>query len=80
MSELCLPSRPIHDALARSGVFTLSTDSLPDEVFAKLLAVRAEVVDADPVTVALVREYLLRLFRDLGYTNPRVTVDWGLDV
>jgi KaiC/GvpD/RAD55 family RecA-like ATPase len=67
---LRLPSHPVYDALARSGVFTLTADSLPDEVSAKLLAVRAEVTGADPVVIALVREHLLRFFRDLSYSDP----------
>jgi len=66
---LSLPPHPVFDALERSEVFRLSAETTPDEVRTKLLALREHLTGADPLTVALTREHVLRLLRELGYAD-----------
>lgn len=67
---LSLPAHPVYDALARSEVLRLTADTTPDEVRAKLLALREHLTGADPLEVALAREHVLRALRELGYADP----------
>jgi hypothetical protein len=65
-----MPLHPVFDVLERSGVFRITADTTPDEARTKLLALRDCLFGADPVTVALSREHVLRMLRDLGYADP----------
>lgn len=66
---LSLPPHPVYDALARSGALGLAAETTPDDVRTKLLALREHLAGADPLTVALAREHVLRLLRELGYAD-----------
>lgn len=66
---LAFPSHPVYAALERSGVLGLSIDTPPDDARGKLLALREELAGADALTVALAREHVLRLLRELGYAD-----------
>jgi hypothetical protein len=67
---LSLPPHPAFDALERSHVLAITAETLPDELATTLTALRGELSGADPLTDAVVREYVSRHLRGLGYLNP----------